>query len=363
MEDERSEERQLSRTLSSARAAQDGLVLAYRDLTDRSSEKLQKGLELMANRASLAYTEQKLHLAQDKEAALQAQQAHMQEELKIAPTRLVGKPEDLEDLALKINAAQKDLVASQDTLTQRETKSLQSFPDTRVGIGRGQLATQQVILARVGYAWAELHLLFLQVRQALTELLINDKPENISDLVNRLGDWKDTIKRVTAQLKTWREASAVEYERSYEAYLELSLPGRENDLKQLGAIYQERAKTAQQTLIALQRLKNNIVEAGLLRSILEDRSYQYDSDVRRWLSKASDTVADGVQSIGRGMDTTLFRIGDIPVTPWGLLRLWPFWRGATIFRNSYFMVCGRWERGSIALRQLLFTRSAVWLIT
>lgn len=320
IEDERSEERQLSRTLTSARTAQDALVLAYRDLTDRSPEKLQKGLELMANRASLAYIEQKFHSAQDKETAMRAQQLHMQQELKAAPANLIGSPAELEDLFLKINAAQKELLAAQDYLTDQETQSLKTFPDTRVGMGRAQLATQLVLLARAEYAWAELHLLFLQIRQALTTVLINDKPENVSELMDRLGDWKDAIKRESTQIKTWREASTVEYERAYEGYLELSLPGREKDLKQLGVIYQERANTAQQTLVALQRLKNKITEANLLRNILEDRSFQYDSHFQRWLFKATDTVVDSVESLGRGMDATLFRIGDIPVTPWGLLR-------------------------------------------
>lgn len=329
--DERSEERQLARALTAARNAQDALVLAYRDLGDRSTEKLHKGLELMANRASLAYIEQKLHLVKDKEAALQAKQAYMQQEIKEAPYWLVAKPADLEELDLKIHTAQKDLVAAKDFLTEREARSLQTFPDTRVGMGRAQLATQEVILARVGYAAAELHQVLLQVRRALTSSLINDRPGDAAELVDALDDWKEIIKRTGSQVKTWREVSAVEYERAYEAYLELSLQDREKDLTQLGAIYQERAKTAQQTLIASQKLKNKMTEADLLRAILEDRMFQYDSHFRRWMSKSWDVVQGSFDFLGRGMDTTLLRVGDVPVTPWGLLR------ALTILAATYYI--------------------------
>ena len=143
VQDELSEERQLSRALAAARATQDALVLSYRDLPERSSEKLLKGLELMANRISLAYTEQKLHLALERGDALETKVHHMQEELKAVPERLVATPTELEDLELQIDAAQKDLAGAQDLLGEQERRSLQTFPDNRMGTGRAQLATQK----------------------------------------------------------------------------------------------------------------------------------------------------------------------------------------------------------------------------
>jgi potassium efflux system protein len=295
----------------------DTLTAAYLNLSPDDPARVLRGLEIMAERSTLAIAEERLRVRRAEWTANQALLRQLLEEQKVASERLVAMPADQTRLTVSIAQAERDLEQAQERLMKDQSKAMPVVGEDPEGKVTQRYRQQRVVRAAVTEAEANVVLLSLQVQQQLVELLLNKGKIDLQGLRRQLADWEGQLGTIRQQAMAWSGDSERERERAAE-----SMTGVVRGIAtSVSLINEERLRLAQETLVSLQRLDSVLGEGYLVIQLLDGELKHKEGWLQNWLARATEGSNRLWQSTEGWFSTSLFKIGDTPVTPLGLLRI------------------------------------------
>jgi small-conductance mechanosensitive channel len=318
------------RNLRSVNRRVDTLLAAYLSLAASDPSRILKGLEIMAERSGLAVTQERLRV---RKAALfnnEILSRQLTDEQTIAARRLVADRIDRIRLNASIEQARLDLAKAQERFINEQARALGVVGDSLEDRVTARYRQQRVIQAAVMEAVAMVELLKLDAQKNLVVLLLDTQDVDTAALREQLADWNARLANIRQQIGDWTDNSMRERQRAGDSLAEQPAAGGSTAngggaetpvAASVKLINEDRLRLAQDTLVALLRLRDGTVQAGLVIQLIDEQLAHREGFLRdRWvrlrlaLQYAWDETAAWISA-------SLFRVGDTPVTSLGLLRV------------------------------------------
>ncbi len=316
---ERDDVTDIDQAIKAVQRSIDTTLAAYLLLPPSAVERLLQGLEIMAKRLELGVAEERLRT---RRAALRADAvrvAQLVAELDAARERLAVSAADLTDRQGRLAAAQEALELARDRSIEEQAAALRAGADSPEERATARYRRQRVIRAAVAEAAARLDVARLVAEVELLRLLL-ERPVDTDVLRQRLAQGRDRLQGLAQTAAMWASDSERERGRTGEAVSTAVL--EESDTPAfIKLINQDRFSLAQETLVAIQRLEETMGSTRLVFELVEAQLLAKEGRFRDWLARGQQILGELWQLAEEGATSSLFRLGETPVTALGLLRI------------------------------------------
>lgn len=174
-----------------------------------------------------------------------------------------------------------------------------------------------MVHAEVEEAAARVRLLTLEAQRQLTVLLLDAKEADGEAVLGRVADWNGQLAEIRRAMAGWAAAS----EREQGRVSDRMAGGGPSVLDLTQLINQDRLDLVQKTLVALQGLDIAMQQADLLLRLLAQAQVQREGRLWDWLTRGQLTLEQFWHMVTHWLSQSLFKLGDIPVTAMGLVRV------------------------------------------
>jgi len=269
-------------------------------------------LAINAERLRLQKTALSLHNEQLKQ---------LEDEVTSVPDRLSINADDLRQLKQEIEVAERDLRTARENSSQLEASPLPGNPETDEGKARSLLFEQRLRHNAIKEAIADAVVTRLKLELELAQMLTASNNSELDKNRKQLQDDLGHIDEISVKLDLWREEAERDQGRVGKSLAAMSgTTALQNSA--VITLTQQRLSEAQNTLQSLQRLDSEIHDARL---VLAER-------VRELISAREGVLKSGIESVKTSsakawelvwehLGTSLFKIGETPVTMLGILRV------------------------------------------
>jgi len=190
----------------------------------------------------------------------------------------------------------------------REAQIAASGLDVNTAAGRSEqrLQQQRALDAEVEHSAARLALAAAEARQFWAELSLDARSE-LSVVEDKSLEWSELVRDVRASLVEWKQQTEDEM-----------LAAQRIDPDELDRnarrLLDQRIGTAQETLGHIGDLESAAADLELLMAAVDDGLATYSGTFGQWLSNANRAVRTAWIRITEFSETTLFSVGETPVT-------------------------------------------------
>ncbi len=270
-------------------------------LTDKTAEKtvkLIKGLELMNMRVSIeiaAITSGHL------ETEVQAQNNKVQEiqqEVATSRDRLDFNTITLVEIDANLSGAQKRLQGILEELSSAYTK-----PEA--------IEAHHVTYLNFERIKARLDVMNLEMQKLIVLL---GKEEKVEELNKQVDAWRDEIKRIETEIGSWKNENLLQLEQILK---QLALVQEPSSQKEELESY---LKSAESNLLEFQQIQNQISYSTFLLAQISYMKKEVSLFSWGFFANLWDEIASFFKTHAQWFNQSLFKIGDIPVTPLGILK-------------------------------------------
>ncbi len=290
-------------------------LAAYISIDPTKKNKVLQGLHLMVSRSALELARLRLERNTKELNHLHISIEKLLAVINTAAKKLKATNDDLSALNNQRKEQLKALLLAETLLDNARSRVLGVMADTPVAVAVSRLEEQQVIYALLIESIAQLQLGITEGKISLVRLLI-DKDIKSEALYQDLTNRQALIKDLSTQLVKWRTDSLREQARAQNMLLSQST----SDLK-LQKIHEKRNKLTQETLLQLHRLKNLMSELNAINNLNKNYFVQQEGMVRHGWYRTTEIIKSTWDSGVSWLTTSLFNIGETPVTLLGLLRV------------------------------------------
>jgi potassium efflux system protein len=297
----------------------DTLLARYLELDKTSPSRLKQGLEIMAERSAVAVAAERVRVKSAALAASEARVKHLSEAQAAALTRLSAEPADLVRLNKEIVEAQLALAQEQERVVLARSRALEVAGESPEDVATARYRQQRTIKSGTSEIYAAARLLRLEAERQLTELLLPDGAAQTGQAREALSSWEAQVADLRNQVAIWKRESERERDRVGQAIAQPT--EQDSALTPVKLINQERFKLAQESLWAVQALNANLAQVSLLLQKSRHELLLREGALQAWLADAAQTLEEHWYRALEWIDTSLFKIGDTPVTPAGVLHV------------------------------------------
>ena len=304
------------RALRGAQRHLDTDFAAYLQLPGVSAQKSVLGLQIMAERAQIAITEAEQRIRGAEREMITAELASLREIRKTALERVVPDPErSPQQLETLIGKAQEKIGEQREELLRLEAQRTALAGDASAPPAAVEFADQKIVNAMVEEAYLNGRAALFQTEAdwlAVTSGRLTTL--TASAVERRLADRSTDARNLETTVRDWLAAT----ERALSVSLRAPAAGLSNEQLR---IREDRVALAQQTIGRIDQLRSLITDIQLGTDVSLQLLARY-AGWRGWLW--TRVLNPAVALLGRTGDllsTSLFRIGDTPVTAFGLLRI------------------------------------------
>ncbi len=299
----------------------DTMTAAYLELPENTVEKTVSGLELIGYWAGIVTLEARQQTHKQSLAALKDSGSYLSEELKAANSRIRADKKSLNLLDKQIEQAKQTVDAAHDEVIRVEGKSFASGGDSALTKASNRLLEQQLVNANVNESLQLLALIRLKNLRDIALLLSNP---NDGQIVNEIRTEQRQRRRdadsIADNVAQWRDTSSREQGLAGEALADMAVSS-EADNGKLKKLHSARLELAQQTLLLLQRVDDELRDVAvtgkrLNRELIRARGVLWD-----WSERSRTALIAIFETGSDWLAQSLFKIGDTPVTALGLLRV------------------------------------------
>jgi potassium efflux system protein len=291
--------------------------LAFKDYVNAAAgdERVLAALRLIQNRSAQAIAERRLQLLTQRLEREVAYAAAVTERVDIAAEKLATTPEDADLGGLIKRVAQQEAAVAQGQEQLRAAQLAATGLDLETEQGRSQqrLEQEKLIEAEVSLALHEVALADAQARRWWTEIQLATMLD-MQVLQEQALEWSELGRRI--------EQSASEWQRhTEEELLAVQTVARDGLDRASRRLLDQRLGTAQVTLTRMGELGAAVADLELISQAVDNSVAEYSGAFRSWLTGVSrDLKALSSRVIGLA-DSTLFDVGDTPVTGMDILRV------------------------------------------
>ena len=293
-----------------------------RDLTFKNylnaaagDEKILAALRLMHDRSAQAIAARRLKLLKLRYDRANAYDDAMAARVDYAAERLATTPDTagLDELTELVSQQELRVVEIRDNLRAAELAATGLDLETAIGRSEQRLHQQRLVEAEVALALNQVSLAELQARRWWTELQLATKPE--TDLMQEQAlEWSELLRRVEQSAPNWQRDTEDEL-------LAVQTVSRDGLDRAARRLLDQRLGTAQGNLNQIAELRDAAADLELVSQLVDNAVAQYSGALSSWFTGVSRNVkaiSQRVMSLG---DTSLFSIGEAPVTGRDILRV------------------------------------------
>ncbi|MEE4376366.1 MAG: mechanosensitive ion channel domain-containing protein [Candidatus Competibacteraceae bacterium] len=307
----------------------DTLMAAYLNLAKTEPNRVLRGLNIMAERSGIAITKERLRLRKATLLADEMLVNQLTDEQKIAAQRLVADHIDRFKLNSAIAVEQVNLAQAQERFIKEQSRAQEVVGDTLEDRVTANYRQQRAVQAAATEAVARVELLKLEAQKTLVVLLLDTGDIDAKALREQLEEWNTRLINIRQQVTNWTDVSMRERQRAGGLLADKPLAGTPLDGDLTGAqvaasvklINEDRIRLAQETLVALLRLRDAIIQADLVLNLADEQLAHREGFLKDWLARLELAVVHVWDETAGWITTSLFKLGDIPVTTLGLLRV------------------------------------------
>ncbi len=306
-----------TRAIATAQGQIDRLLVAYKDSEEGSLQRLELGLERIASRLALLVTTEQLRV---QKAALHNIESLVEakgEVLEQARERLRPDPDFLTNYDSLLLGQQTVVDQAEDRILQLEAAMLGSYADGPLAKGTQSHLKQMLIQAEVVHGGAKAHLLRLRLRHRLHQALLEEKELSLTEWSSWLDELEYEVDQLTLAAEEWQWATGREYTRAGEGFGKANGSGNGAPLV---ALYRARLTTAQETMAELRTLNGTLADIDVIHELVQRELFDRQSRFKQILFYGWDFLRTTWNRAAGLSKKGLFTIGDIPVTPFGILR-------------------------------------------
>jgi potassium efflux system protein len=297
------------------------LLAKYLVINEAAPEKLYNGLNVMVHWTSLQIAREKLRVLKKNRNVVEITLAHLNEELLTAKTRLTLLPPLARESEEAIREAKKELNKLQKNLVRVESLTLETFPNTPQSRARAQELEQKIILASIKETLGKLKMLLIKCDIAVNTFGDNRISKEQTEVLSReVWEREQAISVIEAAVQEWKEATSREYTRANEAYLDQSLKDGD-EASTLTWLHQKRVSIAQQSLSDLQKVETMITTIHFFNDMIKDSTLVNSSTLHLWSFHLWTSAQAFWQQALDLITTGIFKIGNVPITVMGILRM------------------------------------------
>lgn len=308
----------LDKQIKSSERSLDTLTAAYLELDKTNPKKFSLGLEMIAQRFERAVLVERTRRRHLENTYLKNYLNELELARESATKRIEASPDERQALEQEIKQANNVVNEAAARLAKEQASSIAINQITEEDKAAVRYRSQRLLRAQVVYAIAEVSLLSLYNERDLLELLTDENP-NIEVLQLNLAERKSTLADWRLKTEGWLQQNEADRLRSPDSPSELA--PKEDDQSFIKLINQDRVLLSQETLTSLQRLQALIDDAQFLVNLTEQSLLSGQGFFNRWWGRALQNT-DNIWMIAQDkLNTSLFKIGDTPVTALGFARL------------------------------------------
>ncbi|HEY5666520.1 MAG TPA: mechanosensitive ion channel domain-containing protein [Gammaproteobacteria bacterium] len=295
------------RTRDGVTRRRDAVFKNYLDAAEGDARWL-AALRVVRARSALAISQRRLQILTESARYASTFADEAAERVELVRERLSTDADEaaLEGLAVTVMRRSEALADAEER--QREALIAASSLEVDTAQGRSQQRLQQQLAldADVDLAAARVALGIAEARRFWTELKVDANPDlgRIED--TSLG-WSELVRELSEQLPDWERTTQDEL---------LAVQGVDRDGLDRDArrVLDQRIGTAQETLAHVGTLGAAVADLELLMTVVDDAVAEYSGPFRLWLYNVGRSIKTGWIRVTELTDTTLFSVGETPVT-------------------------------------------------
>ena len=219
----------------------------------------------------------------------------------------------LEAMTEQVALNEAAVVAAREYLRTAELEASGLDLDTQQGRSEQRHLQQKLVDAEVAAALADIELAQSQARRWWIELRLDSAPD-LGDLRDQELAWSELIRNVTQNVPEWRRNSQDEL-------LALQTMDRGGLDRAARGLLNQRLSTAQETIGHISGLQDAVDNLELLGRAVNRAGAEYSGVVSSFFRAAGLQLESAFHRVRGLADTTLFSVGEAPVTGRDILRV------------------------------------------
>jgi potassium-dependent mechanosensitive channel len=288
---------------------------SYAKAENRSEKRLMAGLEIVALRSLVEVLQQSLSFLEQSKQVQGLSVEHTEEELTVAVNRMISSDLDLFLYAQKAKQEDEEWEESESVLKRYQAMEAAALSET-VGEEEDEnylKLVQETDQAEINEIIASNHYIFSLIQFHLAQLLSDPEKIDYYDLQHKIEDWQKKLTLFKSKIGEW-SGQADRLLQRVGQILAQNGKNQKKEYDKLTPIQQEILELAQENLVLIQRLENEINDSQFLLDILNQRTSQKIGGSRFWLRYTLDTIKTGYSKTIYWLTRELVTIGKNPIT-------------------------------------------------
>lgn len=298
----------------------DSLTASYLALPNQSRDKEDQGIALMSEWSEQAVNDERLRL---QKAALAIQSVQLEQLVQagnIAQERLFVSEADLQKLKQEAEQAEREFSATLENSSKQTTSPLTGNLGTDEVKAQSLLLEQQFKHNTINEAVADVLVTSKKMELMLAEMLMASDKVEIDRVRNQLQDHLDHLAEISTRQDVWREEAEQDQERAGKSLAALFGTSIRPENK-LITLTQQRLSEAQNILQSLQNLDGEMDDAHLVANRIRELIGTREGALKSSLETVKISSTKIWESLWERLGSSLFKIGETPVTTLGILRV------------------------------------------
>ena len=291
--------------------------LAFKDYVDAApgDDRFVAGLRLMQTRSAQAISARRLELLTERYERSARHAAANAARVELASTKLAisGETTELENLLAAVTAAEAAVTTAEKRRRDAQLAAIGLDLDTQEGRSQQRLQQQKLLDEEVLLAVEQAALAQAQARRWWTDIQL-DSTADMGALREQSLGWSELVRTVGESAPEWRRNAQDEL-------LAVQTVSRDGLNRASRRLLDQRLGTAQGTLNHIADLQTAIADLTLLSGAVDNTVAEYSGALVSWLSSASRQLKAGYARVVSLGETTLFSVGETPVTGGDILRV------------------------------------------
>ncbi|MGI9206304.1 MAG: mechanosensitive ion channel domain-containing protein [Woeseiaceae bacterium] len=312
--EERLEVEREERTLAGARRQRDTAFREYAASAE-GDERWLLALRLVQARVVQAISAERLELLTERYEAGTDFADETEERVDLARQRLAptGNETELADLEQRVAVDETAVAAARAALASAQVAASTLDSDTAQGRSQGRLQQQRFLTAEIDFALAEERRARSSAKYWWTALR-TDTNVDLAVLETQVLEWSESVRNIEQRAPEWQSDTEAEL-------LAVQSQNRDGLDQTANNLLDQRLETAQETLAKIVELEATSADLELLMQVVDGAIADYSGAFRSWLSSMNRAIKTAFMRVTGLADTTLFSVGETPVTGGDILRV------------------------------------------
>jgi small-conductance mechanosensitive channel len=289
----------------------DTLQASYNKLNTANQNKLNAGLEIIANRLAWFVSTQKEPIQKGLLELQDIRIKKLAKEIEFAQLNLTVSENELDTIEKEIDKQQSTYKSTQKKFVEAQSLSLENVEEDLTGYLKSSLLKQKTLLAKINSTREEAKLNYFRTKKSVATLSLQGSKDPTGEIVEQYKNNESYLKEVQKKSDEWRSSLIKEINNLIETSVADDSTRNNNVVEK---ITNERIETVKGVAQALQELDNSVVDLSFFNNVVRDQLTKTQGPLFKLRSDSTYTFGELWKGTKKIFGKSLFSIGDVPVT-------------------------------------------------